>query len=398
MRLPLETSRAWSSEGARHGVPSESLPVTVALFFTYGVSLATWHAAGLLRRELALYHQLARLGVRTVFVTYGGKEEHAFQKELGDIQIVPLYEFVPKARGRRLCYLQSLSLFRQVRGRLRHVDIVKTNQMWGGWVALQSARTLGARLVVRCGVERYKNALAERTSAGKLAVIKRVCGHIYRGAEAIILPSNEIADFVVTTFGIDRARIRILPNYVDCEQFRPLPRQKNGRLLFLGRLDPAKNLFSIIDAVAIGGYELDIVGDGPLRRELESQIARRQAKVRLLGTIPHEDLPELINRYEAFVFPSFYEGQPKAFLEVMSCGLPVIGSTADSFGELIVDGDNGLRCDTSSASIAQAIGRLMSDGRLRQRLGERATAFVRGYCDVADIAVREHALYQELVA
>ena len=74
----------------------------------------------------------------------------------------------------------------------------------------------------------------------------------------------------------------MIPNYVDVAVFRPMPDvvREPGRVIFIGRLDDQKNVAALIDAVeGLPGATLVIVGDGPLRRQLEATAHVRGARV-----------------------------------------------------------------------------------------------------------------------
>jgi glycosyltransferase involved in cell wall biosynthesis len=140
------------------------------------------------------------------------------------------------------------------------------------------------------------------------------------------------------------------------------------------------------------------VGDGPQRAELEAAAAKGQARVSLLGNLPHTELPALLNGCDLFILPSLYEGHPKVLIEAMSCGLPAIGTRVPGIQELIQDGETGLLCDTSPEGIRGAIRELLGDRELRTRLGRAAREYVLEHFSLDKILELELALYKELAA
>lgn len=98
-------------------------------------------------------------------------------------------------------------------------------------------------------------------------------------------------------------------------------------LVALGRFAHQKNYPLMLDAVArLEGVQLVIAGDGPLRSDLEAQIARlaTQDKVTLLGNVKREDIPDLLHAGDLFLQTSTYEGQSNTVLEALAAGLPMV--------------------------------------------------------------------------
>ncbi|PMP77218.1 MAG: glycosyltransferase family 1 protein, partial [Chloroflexus aggregans] len=157
-------------------------------------------------------------------------------------------------------------------------------------------------------------------------------------------------------------------------------------LLYIGTVQPRKNLRRVIEALAIvlaAGYDLDLVIAGK-RGWLSEPIERCTVelgltnRVHFTGYVADADLPALLAGAQAFVFPSLYEGFGMPVLEAMACGTPVITSTMSSLPE--VAGDAALLVDPlDTNAIAQAIIRLCDDEDLRTDLRWRGLARVRRF-------------------
>jgi glycosyltransferase involved in cell wall biosynthesis len=104
-----------------------------------------------------------------------------------------------------------------------------------------------------------------------------------------------------------------------------------------------------------------------------------------------------LNRSEVFILPSLYEGSPKALLEAMACGLPVIGTNVTGIKEVIADGENGLLCNTDSESIRDAIIRLLASGDMRRRLGSNARAQIESNYSMEKILEKEIAVHSTVL-
>lgn len=155
-------------------------------------------------------------------------------------------------------------------------------------------------------------------------------------------------------------------------------------LLYIGTVQPRKNLSRMIDALALtiaAGYDLDLVIAGK-RGWLSEPIARRAGelgitnRVHFTGFVADADLPALLAGALAFVFPSLYEGFGMPVVEAMACGTPVITSTSSSLPEIA--GDAALLVDPlDTNAIAAAIMRLSDDDDLRATLRQRGLARAR---------------------
>jgi len=156
--------------------------------------------------------------------------------------------------------------------------------------------------------------------------------------------------------------------------------------LYLGTLQPRKNLRRLVDAFAAflgrkaGGAPPALVLAGKrgwLYDKLFEQVRRQglQKSVSFPGYVPEEDKAALLSGALAFTFPSLHEGFGLPVLEAQACGCPVITSTTSSLPE--VAGDAALLVDPQdTAAIADAMERLATDTTLPQNLIQRGFANV----------------------
>ncbi len=159
--------------------------------------------------------------------------------------------------------------------------------------------------------------------------------------------------------------------------------KKNGivlpYLLFVGTIEPRKNLVHLLKAFALlleqkkFSGQLVVVGmKGWMTEGLKQMIEdlKLGSKVVFMGFVSDDELRVLYNKAEVFVFPSFYEGFGFPIVEAMSCGAPVVTSKTSSCAE--VAGDAALTVDPHSPEgIARAVGRILQDGLVRNALIEK---------------------------
>lgn len=188
-------------------------------------------------------------------------------------------------------------------------------------------------------------------------------------------------------------------------------------LLFIGTVQPRKNLERVIEAFAhidsgwwaADGSENSTVHPPPPTAHLviagkkgwlSDAIEQKAAalgiaeRVRFIGYVPDQDVPPLLSGALGFVFPSLYEGFGMPVLEAMACGAPVITANTSSLPE--VAGDAALLVDPHDThAIANAMRRLLAEPELRAELAERgktrAAQFTWDACAAATLKVLEHA-------
>ncbi|MBC2668134.1 glycosyltransferase family 4 protein [Novosphingobium piscinae] len=152
------------------------------------------------------------------------------------------------------------------------------------------------------------------------------------------------------------------------------------RFVCVGRLSAEKGQHGLLEAFAAvrrqrSDVSLDLVGDGPLRADLE-RAARALGvadAVTFHGALPEPQTIACIGRSDILVLPSYMEGLPLVLMEAMGLGRPVVASGVAGIPELVRDGENGLLVPPGHvAALAGAMLRLADDPPLRQRLGQAA--------------------------
>ncbi len=365
---------------------------TLALFFTNGVSLQTWERVGNLQRELLRYREFAKHFKKIYFFTYGDKRDLDYKKLLPDnIIVLPKkYQINSKIYGFLLPFFY--------RKELKGVSFLKTNQMNGSWSAIITKKMYGGKLIIRCGLEWLRFSEFKKRNWIMLRVISLIEKIAYNLADLVILPTEEDKKFVVSTFNISKEKIKILPNHIDTDFFKPLSTSKEkNSIIAVARLEKQKNIVSLIQAVSyMDTVKLIILGDGSQRKELENFAKEKGANVEFKGNIPQERLPKELNKSELFVLPSLYEGSPKALLEAMAMGLPCIGTNVAGIKDVLVHKENGYLCNIDANSICEAIKNLMADKKLQIIIGQNARKTIEDKFSFKKICEEELSYYLEL--
>ena len=364
----------------------------LVVFFSRGMSLEGWERAGILDRELALYRAMRPHLESLAFVTYGGTRDLDLGRQIPGLEILA-------NRGGLSPNLYSLAALWLHRRALGGATVFKTNQINGGWSAALARWLFGKKLVVRCGYLWSDSALQPDYGWIRRTAVTRLERWIFRAADRVIVAAAIHREAIVGRYGVDRARVEVIPNYVDTAQFRPLPgiAAEPGRVTFVGRLSAEKNPMALLDAVdGVPGLRLVMIGDGALRSELQASAERRGLNVEFLGTRCHHELPALLARSTAFALVSQYEGNPKALLEAMACGVPVIGTRVRGIQDVVEHRRTGLLCGSSPLEIRAAIQETLSDPELRRQMIANALAYVRTTCSLDGAVAGELAVLTSL--
>lgn len=137
-----------------------------------------------------------------------------------------------------------------------------------------------------------------------------------------------------------------------------------------------------------------LVGDGPLRSEVEALIGSEQ-RVRVLGNRP--DVPEILCVLDVFVLSSLWEGLGRALTEAMATGVPVVATSVDGVPELVKDGETGFLIPPRRPDLlAQQIIYLLDHPDVGRRLGAQARVRVSPQFDMKHMTAQIEFLYGEL--
>jgi len=364
----------------------------LVLFFTRGVPLRTWDQVGMFEREVAIYRRLQECGVQVSFVTYGDASDLRYRTRIPGIHILcNRWGLSPKRYERWFSLLHGWHLWR--------AGIYKTNQTNGADAAVRAAGLFRKPLIARCGymwscfTAREEGADSESARHARMQE-----ANVFTAADRVVVTAGHMKRYIVEQYRLANSKVKVIPNYVLTDFFRPDSNGvcKPGRICFVGRLHPQKNLFALIEAVCGLNVELEIIGDGSQREALKAKANDKRVNARFLGNRPQSELPQHFNAAEIFILPSLYEGHPKTLLEAMACGRPVIGTNVPGIREIIRHRETGYLCGTSPEEIRLAIQDVMADPNLRVRMGRNARKFAAENFALEQVVDMELALLHEL--
>jgi len=223
-----------------------------------------------------------------------------------------------------------------------------------------------------------------------------------RRADGLVAVSSGLKQRLVE-IGIAAERVRVLRNGVDLALFHPSDRDTARRalgftrstLIAVGNLVALKRHSLMIEALAqLRGVELVVVGDGPERGAIET-LARELGvtdRVRLLGRMPQDRLPDIYGAADLLLLVSTHEGWPNVLLESMACGTPVVVSDIGGIADIVAAPEAGrILSDVTPSRLADTVRDLLAAPPARSATRRYAEQF-----DWQSTTEGQIALFQEI--
>jgi glycosyltransferase involved in cell wall biosynthesis len=247
-------------------------------------------------------------------------------------------------------------------------------------------------LQVLSSAKRVAHLHGEHTEAGAPLPLEP----FIRGAHAVIATSRAVAAAAPGSATVIYPGVEIPPSAASVESRGPT-------IGTVGRLEPIKGLGSLLEAAAVlqGRYpdlRVELAGSGTCESRLRSRAADLGLgdSVSFLGW--REDVNALHGRWHVFAQPSLHEGFGLGALEAMAAGLPVVATATGGLPELVEDGQTGLLVPAGAVdALADRLGRLLADERLRSQMGDAARRRARRSFSVDEMAAKTARVYDRLL-
>jgi glycosyltransferase involved in cell wall biosynthesis len=277
---------------------------------------------------------------------------------------------------------RMVRLLRRIRPDIVHLHLVGFNG--GRWVLL-AARLAGVPKVV-CTI----HLAPDRRQSWRTRLDRSIQSRFVDGYIAVSQASREK---LVRNLGLPARKVIAIPNAVELHRFEQpvgLARREVRAACgipedapvagVLARLSEQKGLTYLVAAApailaACPGAHIVVVGEGPLRDDLEQQ-ARSLGVDRRLHFVGYQaNTVGYLRAMDLFVLPSLYEGMPLSILEAMGAGLPVVATAVDGTPEAVADGETGILVPPADpAALASAVVRLLTDPELAATMGRNGRA------------------------
>ncbi len=316
---------------------------------------------------------------------------------------------IPKPGRFSATFLPSLARFLLLHGRCYRIWHAH-QAFYNAGVALMVARLWGSRCVVKDAASGPYGDLARLRRAWLGPWVRK---ELLR-ADAVISLNSEMTQELLAA-GIASARIRRIPNGVDCERFSPPSedRRREARwrigigpegllAVCAGRLSEDKGTGFLIDAwrsveqqCAGQPWTLIVAGEELRAGEYRGRGERELRNARFVGQVA--DVRPLLHAADLLVHPSLAEGLSNIVLEAMAVGLPVVGTRTGGLEEQILHGVTGVLVPPRDAdALAAAIIALLRDGGVRARMGSAGRVRVSEKYNFNSVLSAYDELYDQL--
>jgi len=254
----------------------------------------------------------------------------------------------------------------------------------------------------------------------------------YQNADGVVAVSEAMRRDVHDLYGVADDRIRVIPNGIDLDQYRPNPDRavlsrhgidpKKPFVLFVGRITRQKGIIHLVNAIQYihPGAQIVLCAGAPDTEEIGREMTERVERARhetanavvwIARMLPKEEVIALYSQASLFVCPSVYEPFGIINLEAMACGTPVVASAVGGIREVVAPGETGLLVpfeargaidfeprdpERFARDLAEAINGLLDDPERRRRMGARARERVERLFGWKSVARRTYDFYTAL--
>lgn len=299
-----------------------------------------------------------------------------------------------------------VAIYRLLRAGRYH--LVHTHISKAGFIGRLAARCAGVPVVVHT-YHGWVQEVHDENVAGRLLL---ACEKLAaRTSDAVIAVSNSVVEDALGNGIGTRPLYSIVPNGIDLTRFPRSgvpsdPRTVEGKpvLGVVGSMTSEKGYEVLLDAMVevkrrFPKVQLYVIGDGPLRVDLETRAGQLELgeTVRFLGRV--EDVRSWLYAFDLVLQPSLREGQGLALLEAMAAGCPVIASRVGGIPDFVEDQATGVLVSPGdSGALARAICELAGDEERRKRLARAGLERVRSGYSLERMIGAVETLYESLLA
>jgi glycosyltransferase involved in cell wall biosynthesis len=314
---------------------------------------------------------------------------------------VPLTRLPRRARIDPTLYMGMVQLIRRETPDLVHTHLFKSDLH----------RRLAARM---CGVPLVISTCHNNDGWAQNKLLGWLYGRTNLLADRVIAVSEEVRNYQVTHTFTPIEKFTVINNGVDISRFTD--QDKAGADLraelgidpsapvagIVGRLTPQKDHASFLQAAVLIKKDLPkarflIVGDGPLREDLQSQAASMGLEGALIFCGLRQDIPAVLAAIDLLVFSSKWEGLPISLLEGMAAARPVVSTNVGGVAGVASNEVTALLVPPSDpAALASACLRLLRNPEIRDQFGKAGLFRVRGQYSLQSMLRRTTSLYEEL--
>ena len=317
------------------------------------------HIGGVSSHTYLLSRELVKRGDEVYVLTY----PHPDVKDIDGVKVETA--FAPNIKGLRGMFFFIFSFFKLI-GMVRrfNIDLIHAHFLLPpGLIGVCVGSLLGKKTAVTAHG-------SDLMIQAKNPILRNLIKFVLKKADYVVVVNQTLKEKALE-LGINPDKVYITPNAVDVEKFNPknteLPSDVNinsdkPSMLFVGNLVFQKGVKYLLEAKKLmkNDAELLIVGDGPLRTELEMKVQKDHIPdVVFAGA--RRDVDQIMPSADVFVLPSISEGFPITILEAMASGLPVVATNAGGISE-VMNKDVGIMVHPANPTeLASALDKILEN-------------------------------------
>lgn len=210
-------------------------------------------------------------------------------------------------------------------------------------ILLKTFAKNNSRVLLRLSDNKY-----ERKSNGIISFLNMIISDYTLSIfDEIIVQNLEMKHLLISDYAIDAQRVKVILNPIQESYFSITPLKVANNIIFIGRLVEEKGIRDFLGLLRKLGSSITstVIGDGPLRSYLESEISN--FPFNKIEYLPYTDkIDYYLSRSSALILPSYAEGSPNVVLEACAIGIPsVVYNTKTGSSEIIIDNLNGFKVE-----------------------------------------------------
>ena len=291
-------------------------------------------------------------------------------------------------------------------------DVVHTHTYKDSFIGTLVARSLGIPYVVRIvhGLPEPFMGLRNAKMVAYTAADRLMTGWF---VDRVVAVSSDIEKVLIGMYGSNR--VSCIHNGIDLEAVRVTTSREAFRRKWqipedavvigtVGRLVPVKGHAILLEATrilqaSIGNVALVLVGDGPLRKDLEANAKRLGLEKSVIFAGQQDQSYDFMNMMDVFVLPSLHEGIPMVVLEALALQRPVVATRVGGIPEVIEHGQTGFLAEPSDASsLARLLQRLVEDLPMAVSIGKAGRTRVEEKFTARTMAGKTAELYEQVLS
>ncbi|MBN1175967.1 glycosyltransferase family 4 protein [Candidatus Woesearchaeota archaeon] len=340
------------------------------------------YVGGLEKFALELSNGLAKKGNKVDVLTFQYKQLKEFEKK-NNINIIrlPCFEILGDTYSiPKVFSFEYKKLRKKILNEKYDVVITNTRFFTSTFIGLKLAQKMKSKFI---HIEHGNKFVTHKNPIVTIAawIYDQTLGRfVISKANLVVGISKKCVSF---SKKLGAKKTTTIHNSIHTSQFSKIKSEKNKKttITYVGRLIYAKGIQHIIEAVKGKDYVLNVVGEGPYKKELEKLSFKLKVKVNFLGQKNQKEIIKILSESDIFVNPSYSEGLPTSVLEAGAIGLPIIATDVGGTNEIIDDGINGILIKSKSVDEIKKALKKLENKKLRSEFSKKIKEKVKNNFD-----------------